>query len=100
MKVEYRLLPLAIQYQGRTYAMKTLRCTYSADQVVYKVALLSEISPISQCWFACDGSSWTPIIGHCLAPVLLAAILGALHALDKAPGLVRQKKKRDRLVYA
>jgi hypothetical protein len=100
MKIEIHLLPLAIHYRGRTYATKTLRCTYSADRVVYKVALLSETSPISQCWFACEGSRWTPVIGQCLEPVLLAAILGALRELDKAPDLVRIKKKRERLVYA
>jgi hypothetical protein len=100
MNVKFSLVPLVINYRGRTYGTKALKCSYSAHYVLYKVVLLSEISPISRCWLVCDRSRWIPVVGQCLPPSLLAAILGALRGFDNASGQLEEKKKRVRSVYA
>src|ERR1700712_2789474 len=99
MKEKIVLLPLSIHFLGGTYETKALKCMYSRGNVLYKVALPSVISPISQCWFARDRSSWMPVMGECSAPELLGAVLVALQALDSA-SQKPSKSQQDRLTYA
>jgi hypothetical protein len=100
MKVKFSLLPLGIHYLGCTYRTKTLKCMYDRWNVVYKVALPSAISPISQCWFSREGRTWKPVIGQCADPELLDGILLALQAIDKTSILLSKSKKRAPLISA
>jgi hypothetical protein len=100
MKVKYSRLPLKIEYVGCMYATKTIKCAYSGSYVVYKVALPSAISQISQCWFARHDRSWKPIVGQYSEPELLDAILLALQAIDTTSILFSKIKKRASLISA
>jgi hypothetical protein len=100
MKVTASLLPVEIYYLDSVYTTKMLKCTYSRWNVLYKVALPSVISPVSQCWIAREGLAWKPVLGQCSDPELLGAILQALQAVEAPPTIVLKRKIRARLISA
>ena len=85
MKSQHTIFPITVVYNNSTFATKALKYTYTNNEVLYKIALPSNISPVQQFWVSKNDAQWKQIMGTDADETLLQGIINAIETFEHIP---------------
>jgi len=85
MKSQHTIFPITVVYNNSTFATKALKYTYTNKEVLYKIALPSQIAPVQQFWVSKNDAQWKQIMGTDTDEILMKGIINAIETFEQIP---------------
>lgn len=76
------MFPFVINYDGREFNTKALKCAYPGEETMYKIALPSALSDNTVCWIANIGGAWKVVMGASLAQGVDESLIASVAKLE------------------
>jgi hypothetical protein len=81
----HTIFSITIAYNNSEFTTKALKYAYPNNEVLYKIALPSNISAVQQCWVSKNEAQWKQIMGPEADEKLLQGIINALQKYEHIP---------------
>jgi len=79
---QHTIFPITVVYNNSNFTTKALKYTYTNNEVLYKIALPSNVSPVQEFWVSKNDAQWKQIMGTDSDETLLQGIINAIKTFE------------------